>query len=75
MPVLGVYLSDNMAEHHDSEFKAEYAKSNRASCKGCRDGIGKDTLRLALMVQVFADLALFQCLFTNLFTRVYMQKL
>ncbi|CAD5118902.1 DgyrCDS7576 [Dimorphilus gyrociliatus] len=37
----------------DSEypFKAEYAKSNRASCKKCFKNIGKDSLRLAIMVQ------------------------
>ncbi|KAM7363583.1 poly-(ADP-ribose) polymerase [Cochliomyia hominivorax] len=32
-------------------FKAEYSKSNRASCKGCKDKIGQDTLRIAAMVQ------------------------
>ena len=41
-----------MADHTDSDFKAEYAKSNRASCKMCKGGINKDTLRLAIMVQV-----------------------
>lgn len=33
-------------------FKCEYAKSGRASCKGCKITIGKETLRLAIMVQV-----------------------
>ena len=33
-------------------FKAEYAKSDRASCKGCFVGICKDDLRMAEMVQV-----------------------
>ncbi|XP_041351454.1 poly [ADP-ribose] polymerase 1-like [Gigantopelta aegis] len=40
-----------MADHHDLPFKAEYAKSSRASCKACRQGITQDTLRLAVMVQ------------------------
>ena len=42
-----------MSDHHvDLPFSAEYAKSNRAGCKACGDNIGKDTLRLAIMVQV-----------------------
>ncbi|XP_072356323.1 poly [ADP-ribose] polymerase 1 [Scyliorhinus torazame] len=32
-------------------FKAEYAKSGRASCKKCTESIAKDSLRLAIMVQ------------------------
>ncbi|XP_077994827.1 poly [ADP-ribose] polymerase 1-like [Glandiceps talaboti] len=32
-------------------FKAEYAKSDRSSCKKCRQTIGKGSLRLAVMVQ------------------------
>ncbi|XP_065057508.1 poly [ADP-ribose] polymerase 1-like [Rhopilema esculentum] len=32
-------------------FKTEYAKSGRASCKGCKLTISKDSLRLAKMVQ------------------------
>lgn len=32
-------------------FKCEYAKSGRASCKGCKMNIGKESLRLAVMVQ------------------------
>ena len=35
----------------ESKFQAEYAKSNRSTCKGCRSLIDKDTLRLAVMVQ------------------------
>ena len=35
-----------------SDFKAEYAKSGRASCKGCKGTISQDSLRLAVMVQV-----------------------
>lgn len=35
----------------DLPFKAEYAKSNRSSCKSCKDNISKDSLRLAKMVQ------------------------
>lgn len=36
----------------DLPFKAEYAKSGRAACKGCKNNIEKGTLRLAAMVQV-----------------------
>lgn len=32
-------------------YRAEYAKSGRASCKKCGDNIAKDSLRLAIMVQ------------------------
>lgn len=35
----------------DLPFLAEYAKSNRASCKSCKGNIAKDSLRLAVMVQ------------------------
>eukprot|EP00794_Sanderia_malayensis_P012686 gene12686-13988_t len=35
----------------DLPFRAEYAKSGRAGCKGCRTPIAKDSLRLAKMVQ------------------------
>ncbi|XP_061405854.1 poly [ADP-ribose] polymerase 1 [Lethenteron reissneri] len=35
----------------DKPFKAEYAKSSRASCKKCGGNIEKDCLRLAVMVQ------------------------
>ncbi len=35
----------------DSGFRAEYAKSDRSTCKGCRTNINKDSLRLAIMVQ------------------------
>lgn len=41
-----------MGDHHDLGYKAEYAKSSRASCKGCRGNITQDSLRLAIMVQV-----------------------
>ena len=36
----------------DLPYVAEYAKSGRASCKGCKTPVAKDTLRLAVMVQV-----------------------
>lgn len=36
----------------DLPFVAEYAKSNRASCKICKANIGKDSLRMGVMVQV-----------------------
>ncbi|XP_044742670.1 poly [ADP-ribose] polymerase isoform X2 [Chrysoperla carnea] len=32
-------------------YMAEYAKTGRSSCKGCKTPIDKDTLRLAVMVQ------------------------
>jgi len=35
----------------DLPFRAEYAKSNRSSCKACKAKIDKDELRLAAMVQ------------------------
>ncbi|XP_007253978.3 poly [ADP-ribose] polymerase 1 [Astyanax mexicanus] len=35
----------------DKRYKAEYAKSGRASCKKCKDNIAKDSLRMAIMVQ------------------------
>ena len=41
-----------MADDLDKPFKAEYAKSGRASCTQCKGTITKDTLRMAKMVQV-----------------------
>jgi hypothetical protein len=38
-------------ELDESGFRAEYAKSDRSTCKGCRSTINKDALRLAVMVQ------------------------
>ncbi|VDP13399.1 unnamed protein product [Soboliphyme baturini] len=35
----------------DLPFRAEYAKSNRSSCKGCKSVISKDTLRVGRMIQ------------------------
>lgn len=35
-------------------FQAEYAKSGRASCKGCKGKIEQGSLRLAAMIQVIA---------------------
>ncbi|KAF5303926.1 hypothetical protein FQA39_LY01711 [Lamprigera yunnana] len=35
----------------DFPYKAEYAKSGRASCRNCKSPIEKDSLRLAVMVQ------------------------
>ncbi|XP_048363626.1 poly [ADP-ribose] polymerase 1 [Sphaerodactylus townsendi] len=40
-----------MAEPAEKQYRAEYAKSGRASCKKCGDNIAKDSLRLAIMVQ------------------------
>lgn len=36
----------------DLPFQAEYAKSGRAGCKGCKQKIDQGTLRIAVMVQV-----------------------
>ena len=48
-----VWKTMSEADHHrDLPFSAEYAKSSRAGCKACGDNIEKDTLRLAVMVQV-----------------------
>ena len=49
---LHLHSLSNMEE--ELPFKVEYAKSGRASCRGCKQNIGKDTLRLAVMVQVKA---------------------
>ncbi|KAK9891936.1 hypothetical protein WA026_017419 [Henosepilachna vigintioctopunctata] len=35
----------------DLPYKAEYAKSGRASCRGCKSAIAQGSLRLAVMVQ------------------------
>ncbi|KAM9355428.1 poly [ADP-ribose] polymerase 1 [Pholidichthys leucotaenia] len=35
----------------DKLYRAEYAKSSRASCKKCKENIAKDSLRMAIMVQ------------------------
>ena len=43
-----------MSDPNDLPFRAEYAKSNRSSCKKCKDKIDKEELRLAVMVQVIA---------------------
>ncbi|XP_004641229.1 poly [ADP-ribose] polymerase 1 [Octodon degus] len=40
-----------MAESSDRLYRAEYAKSGRASCKKCGESIPKDSLRMAIMVQ------------------------
>ncbi|XP_063095480.1 poly [ADP-ribose] polymerase 1 isoform X2 [Cavia porcellus] len=40
-----------MAESSDKLYRAEYAKSGRASCKKCGESIPKDSLRMAIMVQ------------------------
>lgn len=41
-----------MSDSHDDKlYKAEYAKSGRASCKKCKENIAKDSLRMAILVQ------------------------
>ncbi|MPC33466.1 Poly [ADP-ribose] polymerase [Portunus trituberculatus] len=49
---LHAYTLTNMDE--ELPFKAEYAKSGRASCRGCKQNIAKDSLRLAAMVQLLS---------------------
>ena len=44
------YIRNRMEQ--ECLFQAEYAKSNRSTCKSCKLTIGKDSLRLAVMVQV-----------------------
>lgn len=39
-------------EIEESPYRAEYAKSGRSKCKACKEGIEKDHLRLAVMIQV-----------------------
>lgn len=45
---------ESMAESSDKLYRVEYAKSGRASCKKCSESIPKDSLRMAIMVQVRA---------------------
>lgn len=53
--ILQSHSSSNMADsQEDKLYKAEYAKSGRASCKKCKENIAKDSLRMAIMVQVKA---------------------
>ncbi|KAK7863506.1 hypothetical protein R5R35_009060 [Gryllus longicercus] len=41
-----------MSENADDlPYRAEYSKSGRASCRGCKNQIAKETLRLAVLVQ------------------------
>uniref|UniRef100_A0A286XJH3 PARP-type domain-containing protein n=1 Tax=Cavia porcellus TaxID=10141 RepID=A0A286XJH3_CAVPO len=40
-----------MAESSDRLYRAECAKSGRASCKKCGESIPRDSLRMAFMVQ------------------------
>lgn len=39
---------------NDKLFRAEYAKSGQASCKKCKEKIAKESLRMAIVVQVAA---------------------
>ncbi len=41
-----------MDDNQDAGFIAEYAKSDRAGCKLCKLNISKDSLRMAILVQV-----------------------
>lgn len=53
LPELWLQLGE-MAESSDKLYRVEYAKSGRASCKKCSESIPKDSLRMAIMVQVRA---------------------
>ena len=37
-------------------YKTEYAKSGRASCKECKNAIGKNELRIAAMVKFYNEI-------------------
>jgi hypothetical protein len=43
----------------DFPYSAEYAKSGRSNCRGCKSPIGQGLLRLAVMVQVTNIAAVF----------------
>lgn len=61
-----------MADSQDDKlYKAEYAKSGRASCKKCKENIAKDSLRMAIMVQVRNSVQL--CPYVSLLRR-FVQK-
>lgn len=47
-----LWTTSTMADDNDCPFRVEYAKSSRSKCKLCKDGIEKEHLRLAVMVQV-----------------------
>lgn len=52
----------------DLLYRAEYSKSNRASCKGCKITIPKDVVRIARMVQVsFVPNVSFKMIFFRIF--------
>lgn len=40
-----------MADYISLPFKADYAKSDRATCRGCKAKIGRDALRIAILLQ------------------------
>lgn len=51
-PAAASGASGRMAEASERLYRVEYAKSGRASCKKCSESIPKDSLRMAIMVQV-----------------------
>uniref|UniRef100_A0A673I3R4 Poly [ADP-ribose] polymerase n=1 Tax=Sinocyclocheilus rhinocerous TaxID=307959 RepID=A0A673I3R4_9TELE len=60
----------------DKLYKAEYAKSGRASCKKCKENIAKDSLRMAIMVQVRNYVVLCSCVWLSLFKKkkIFLRK-
>ena len=49
-----IFFRYKMAEEgSDLPYRAEYAKSGRAKCKGCKAEVPKGDCRLASMTQVF----------------------
>ena len=52
-----VHRNNKMSEEQGSDlpFRAEYAKSGRAKCKGCKSEIPKGDCRLASLTQVMVD--------------------
>lgn len=48
----------------DLPYSVEYAKSSRSSCKNCKNSIQKDSLRLAVIVQVISRILILIWIYT-----------
>ena len=48
-------MSEDKSGTEELPYRAEYAKSGRATCKECKATIEKDELRLAIMVPFKAE--------------------